>query len=184
MARLGSIRTKVWICVIVAFIGYLVATLSSFYSNQQLSSNLNQLRDIHLPLLLESIEAMSLFKKQSKLYEYGFTAGEEDYARQAGAITADITADLNMIISIMDHQEAHLDSGDIDLRRVRKVFTNYAASAREIYPRLSKGENFAPFKEKIQQLAKDRTELLQTFEKMADGFVMSYENKIEAEKNA
>jgi len=45
----GSIRSKIWRCVLVALIGYFVATLSSFYSNMSQYDRLSLLLQVHFP---------------------------------------------------------------------------------------------------------------------------------------
>src|SRR3990172_12498675 len=97
-----SIRTKVWMSVMIALIGYLVATLSSTYSNSVLSRNLTHLRAVDFPLAIKSGEAFNRFKDQTKLYEDAFLTGEAGPAIKANALGNDIAAILDEMVGIVE----------------------------------------------------------------------------------
>lgn len=83
----GSIRTKVWACVLIALAGYFIATISSFHSNRQQALRLASLQNIHFPLVRLSDEALNIFRTQSANYKDAFLTGETEQALQADLLS-------------------------------------------------------------------------------------------------
>ena len=69
---LGSIRAKVWLCVLVAFFGFILAAVASFRFTGIVSRNLTELQQIDFKVAILASNALSSFKEQSKLYEGAF----------------------------------------------------------------------------------------------------------------
>ena len=46
MILLNSIKQKVWFCAGIGILGFLIATISTYYSNNQLTNNLGTLREV------------------------------------------------------------------------------------------------------------------------------------------
>ena len=82
MRLINTIRKKIWFCVNVAFIGFIVATAFALYSNQQLKIHLNHIRDYDFHLAIRSNELLNLFVTQRNSYRESFLFGSPELASQ------------------------------------------------------------------------------------------------------
>ena len=76
----SSIRSKIWLCVLVALIGLLIATVSSLYANFKQYQNLSQLQEEYYPLASLGLKLTNTFELQIEEYEDAFITGERSLA--------------------------------------------------------------------------------------------------------
>lgn len=170
-----SIRTKVWLCVLVAFVGYLIATLSSYYSNLLFSHNLDHLRRVDFPLALKGNEVLSLYRKQLKLYEDAFVAGERDEALRANEVGRDVLMSLARMAEVTREQAEHRH-GDVEALKTR--YEAYFREATNLYPRAVGGTE-AFLSGEIARLGADGRSILVDFERISRDYVASVEHEIQ-----
>ncbi|HML78631.1 PAS domain S-box protein [Geobacter sulfurreducens] len=174
-----SIRTKVWLCVLVAFVGYLIATLSSYYSNLLFSHNLDHLKRVEFPLALEGNETLSLYRKQLKLYEDAFVTGERDDALRANELGREIVASLARAAKLTREDTEHR-YGDVEALKSR--YEAYFRKATELYPR-ALGSTDTFLNGEIARLGADGRLILVDFERMSRDYVTSVEHQIERNRS-
>ncbi len=180
MKILRSIRTKIWICVGVVFVGFLVATVTTFFSNAQLERNLSNLRGLDFPLAIQGGEALNAFKKQTKSYEDAFLLGDEEALRQGDQAARDIDKLLDGMIALTGGYKEKTHTG---LLRLKEKYASYAALAAKTYARLAAGEEVTALQKEVQALGKLQSELLAVFEEGAKTLVAAVEEEIEQDKN-
>jgi len=78
MKILSNIKIKVWSCVWVALLAYIVATIATSVSNTRINEKLSHIEEVHFPLALKGEKAFTLFKEQTKHYESALLTGDED----------------------------------------------------------------------------------------------------------
>ncbi|QSV45796.1 PAS domain S-box protein [Geobacter benzoatilyticus] len=170
-----SIRTKVWLCVLVAFVGYLVATLSSYYSNFHFSQNLDHLRRVDFPLALKGGEVLNRYRKQLRLYEDAFVTGERDYALRANETGREIVTDLAWMVEL---SREHADHRYGDVHGLKSHYEAYFREASALYPRAVGGAD-ALLNVEIARLGADGRSILVDFERVARGYISSVEYEIQ-----
>lgn len=94
--KLGSIRTKIWLCIMVALVGYFLATVASFSSQRSQYQKFSNLGNVLFPIASLGTNMLHLFERQKDIYEDAFLTGEIDLAREAH--------DLNKIMDKNFHQ--------------------------------------------------------------------------------
>jgi methyl-accepting chemotaxis protein len=179
MKLFRSINVKIWLCVGVAFVGFLVATIFTYQANSRFSTNLTEIRDVDFPLALKGVEAVSLFKKQAKFFEDAFLLGDEDAVAGGKELTSAIEALLREMIAL-EAQNAH--QSDVRLAELAKNYSVYAPLAGETYERLAFGEDFSALQGQVQTVGKQYAELLELFEENSATLISAVENGIEQEK--
>lgn len=178
MMCLQSIRSKIWICVGVAFIGFLIATLSTLHANRKLSQNLTTLQKLDFPLALKGAEVLSLFKKQTKLYEDAFLLQEKDTVEAANEHTNAIQTLLDNMLAL----ELQENSGKSKLRELIINYTSYAKLAEKNYGLAIAGGDLTALQESIQQTGLLQAELLENFENYYKSTVIHVESTLQMEK--
>jgi len=176
---LKSIRMKIWLCVNVAFFGYLIATMSSIYTNSRLSENLTSLGSVDFPLSRYGSELVNTFKKQTKLYEDAFLLGEESSAVEGNTLAAEITSLLNAATAAGSDKA---DERMTMLKTLQSSYGTYAALASESYLRLAQGEELEDSQGTIRKLGEMQRGILKDLESVSKGLVLAVEEKIQQNK--
>jgi hypothetical protein len=101
---LTSIRTKVWMTVLIVFMGYLVSTLSSFSLNAKLSEHLTHLRGYDFFLAMKSTKAT---RSEQTGLEDAYLTGNRESALKGNAMAADIFAILDEMIETVNSCSHH-----------------------------------------------------------------------------
>ena len=177
MLNVRSIRSKVSICVYVALAGYLVATLSSIFSNAGISNELNHLRIHHLPLSILTEKLHSLLKEQNALYEEAFLLEEPDQAIKGNDISEEI---FSLLEEITANTKRHSMEDCTQIADLSYRYYNFARAAY-IYLRAARGEEVN--QEKIKNLGVMKGQLLWEFEKLARHYTVLVEYDIESSSN-
>lgn len=177
MLNVRSIRSKVSICVYVALAGYLVATLSSIFSNAGISNELNHLRIHHLPLSILTEKLHSLLKEQNALYEEAFLLEEPDQAIKGNDISEEI---FSLLEEITANTKRHSMEDCTQIADLSYRYSNFARAAY-IYLRAARGEEVN--QEKIKNLGVMKGQLLWEFEKLARHYTVLVEYDIESSSN-
>ena len=159
---ISSIRAKVWLCVLVAFIGFALAALASFRFTAEVSNNLTEMQEIDFKVTSHASNALNAFKEQTKLYEDAFLTGDQDKVDAGNALSATISSELNQMNNLIKRSRALHSSNVGDLLA---KYEEYAAQARTLYQNPG-GQNLTAAQRDLQALGKLRMTLLVEFEEL------------------
>jgi len=177
----GSIRTKVWICVLIALVGYFIATLSSFYSNSRQAERLATLQTIHFPLARLSDETVNTFKNQIAKYENAFLTGETDQAIEGNHLSATILQLLEQMKKVSDQNTIFSPEAAL-IDELQKQYNEFYQLAAEVYLRTQSIETSLELQQKVQHLGNMQTRLLNDFLDLSQHLAHSVEQHIQDER--
>lgn len=106
--RFASIRSKVWLCVSIALLGYFVATLLSFYINVSQYQRLSHFQKNHLELVMLGHELQVHIERQAEEFEVAFLIGEQELFVKANEETPKVVKALDRLmqgISAANHDD-------------------------------------------------------------------------------
>lgn len=159
MKLINTIRKKIWLCVNVAFIGFIMATCFTLYSNHQLQIHLTHIRDLDFHLAIQSNELLNLFVTQKNFYKESFLFGSPESASNGNSLSNEITAKIESITK-MKRSVHYLPADRIEsLMTLGKKYGEYAGQAAEVYPLLSSGKDPGDYIKALQLLAADQNEI-------------------------
>ncbi len=170
MQLFGSIKFKIWLCVGVGFVGFFIATVSTFQSSARLSGSLNALRDVTFPLSLKGEALRSAFVQQTALYEDAFLLADEDALDEGNTQTAVIQQYLDDMLALVDHGDSAARKIRDNLLQLKKSYTTYATLAKKNYARMVAGEDLALLQNEIRQLGQMQSDLKVSFEQLTSRF--------------
>ncbi len=171
----GSIRSKIWRCVLVAIIGYFVATLSSVYSNMSQYDRLSLLVQGHFPQATLGNDILYTFRKQTERYEGAFLTGESELAAQANDLTASLSTMLDQLLEAVKRYP-HPQASAAHVEKLRDDYLAYARLARKIYIQGSEVESSINLQREVAQLGRSQHRLLTEFtdlDKSLNSFLIS-----------
>ena len=177
----GSIRTKVWVCVLIALAGYFIATLSSFYSNSRQADRLSTLQTIHFPLARLSDETVNTFKIQIAKYEDAFLTGETEQAIEGNHLSTTIL----QLLEQMKNVSAQNTSFSPETSRIddlQNQYNEFYQLASEVYLRTQYIETSLELQKKVQQLGSMQTRLLNDLLDLAQHLAENVEHDIQEER--
>jgi len=177
----GSIRTKVWICVLIALSGYFIATLSSFYSNSRQAVRLAQLQEVGFPLALLSDEVHRTFKSQTEKYENAFLTGEAEQAILANRLSSHIIEILEEMEKLTDPDSFYREERQL-ISALKKDYNEFYAMASEAYMRTQTLETSIELQKKVQKLGSGQIRLLSEFNNLASKLGNEVEKSIQRER--
>lgn len=178
MKLFRSINVKIWLCVGVAFAGFLVATIFTYQANSRFTENLTVIRNTVFPLALKGTEVVSLFQKQAKFFEDAFLLGEEEALARGKELSVIINALLEEMIALEAKQ---LNKSDMRLMALAKSYATYAQLAGETYEKLVNGEALEALQGQVQKVGRSYAELGSLLERNSLELVAAVENGIEHE---
>ncbi|MGV1100022.1 sensor histidine kinase [Thiovibrio sp. JS02] len=147
----GSIRTKVWICVLIALAGYFIATLSSFYSNSRQALRLAHLQNIQLPLALHSDATLNTFKTQIGKYEDAFLTGEAEQAIQGNRLSNTILDHLDQMKAVVAQDPVFATENAL-IDALQQRYLEFSQLASEVYLQTQFIETSLELQKKVQSL--------------------------------
>ena len=183
----GSIRSKIWRCVLVALIGYFVATLASFYLNMSQYDRLSMLVQVHFPQATLGNDILYTFKKQTERYEEAFLTGESELAAQTNALSADMSTMLEQLSKAVK-RSPHPQVSPAYVQKLQNEYEDYARLASNVYAHVSDVESSLGLQKEIGQLGRLQRQLLAGFadlDKRLNTFLISEieENKAKSLKS-
>jgi len=177
----GSVRTKVWICVLIALAGYFVATLSSFYSNSRQADRLAALQTIHFPLARLSDETVNTFKNQISKYENAFLTGETEQAIEGNHLSTTILQLLEQMKKVAA-QNTYFSPEAALIEELQSQYNEFYRLAPEVYLRTQSIETSLELQKKVQQLGNMQTRLLDDLLNLSQHLAHSVEQDIQDER--
>lgn len=170
----GSIRTKIFACVGVAFLGISAAAFSTLQSNAIISEKMTSIRNVDFPFALKSGETANLFRKQMKYYEDAFLSGDKELAQAGNGVAAEIVSGFTAMESMVGpDKKAYLGA-------IKKKYQNYAAAAARTYSASANGEQVNI--EEVQKLGVEQKNIQEELDKTSKAAISSVEKVLEAGK--
>lgn len=183
----GSIRARIWRCVLVALIGYFVATMASFYLNMSQYDRLSKLVQVHFPQATLGNDILYTFKKQTERYEEAFLTGESELAAQTDGLSADLSTMLDTLLVAIKNSP-HPQVSPAYVQKLRDDYRDYAQIASDVYAHVSEVESSLDLQKEVAQLGRSQRHLLAGFtdlDKRLNTFLISEieENKTKSLKS-
>ncbi|MHB1183845.1 MAG: diguanylate cyclase domain-containing protein [Desulfobulbia bacterium] len=183
----GSIRSRIWRCVLVALIGYFVATMASFYLNMSQYDRLSKLVQVHFPQATLGNDILYTFKKQTERYEEAFLTGESELAAQTDGLSADLSTMLDTLLVAIKNSP-HPQVSPAYVQKLRDDYRDYAHIASNVYAHVSEVESSLDLQKEVAQLGRSQRHLLAGFtdlDKRLNTFLISEieENKTKSLKS-
>lgn len=180
MKLLGSVRHKIWFCVNIALLGFLVATGFALYSNHRLKDHLTHVRDLDFHLAMRSAELLTLFETQQDFYEESFLFGLPESVKKGNALTSRILAMMETL-SHLSHDSDRLHSKrNENLLEVKNLYQSYAHRAAGIYLPLAQGADADEKIADLQKLAADQQNLDKQFRYFAEFYRSTFDGHVSA----
>jgi methyl-accepting chemotaxis protein len=152
MSFLKSIKSKVWFCVGVGLLGFLVATVSTYQSNTRLTHDLGNLRDVSFPLSMQGEEARNLFAQQTSLYEDAFLLADEDSLAEGDALAAPIASIFSEMLLKLKGANGSFVPIRKQLASLKKQYAEYASISSRNYALLVDGADITAMQDKIRAI--------------------------------
>ena len=178
----GSIRSKIWRCVLVALIGYFVATLSSFYSNMSQYDRLSLLVQVHFPQATLGNDILYTFKRQTERYEEAFLTGEGELAAQGNDLSASLSTMLDQLLVAVERYP-HPQVTPSYIQGLRDEYRAYAHLAGKVYAQVADVESSLDLQKEVGQLGRAQRHLLTAFTELNKRLNTFFISEIEENKN-
>ena len=159
MIFLKSIKQKVWFCAGVGILGFFVATISTYYSNNQLTNNLGNLRDVTFPLSMQGEEVRNLYAKQHSLYEDAFLLADEDSLDEGVALTEPINTLISDMLRVLEKSDGILLPVRKQLLTLQKSYSSYSTLASSNYALLVDGADIVEMQVEIRKVGMMQQEI-------------------------
>jgi len=177
----GSIRNKVWACVLIALAGYFIATVSSFHSNRQQALRLAGLQRIHFPLVRLSDEALNTFRTQAADYKDAFLTGEAEQALQADLLSDRVQGLLEQMRQVAGHDPSLVLESSL-IASLQERYERFSQRASEIYLRTQPVEISLAMQRDIRSLGTMQARLLNDLNGLAQHLTHNAERIIQEEQ--
>ncbi|MDA3972289.1 MAG: ATP-binding protein [Desulfobulbaceae bacterium] len=183
ISRSGSIRTKVWMCVFIALVGYFIATLSSFYSNSRQAARLTHLQKVEMPLALLSDQGLQAYKEQIEKYENAFLTGEAEQAVQGNRLSSHVV-ELFESMAAIAVDDIIIDHKTLNLEELLGRYNEFASLASEVYLSTQAIETSIGLQKKVQKLGSMQTSILNDLRHVAGYFTQQVEVEIQEQRRS
>ena len=177
----GRVKTKVWVCVLIALAGYFIATLSSFYSNSRQADRLAALQTIHFPLARLSDETVNTFKTQIAKYEDAFLTGETEQAIEASHLSTTILQLLEQMKNVAAQNTIFSPEAD-HIDTIQRQYNEFYQLAPEVYLGTQSIETSLELQKKVRQLGNMQTRLLNDLLDLSHHLTENVEHDIQEER--
>ncbi len=181
LSRSGSIRSKVWTCVLIALVGYFIATLSSFYSNSRQAVRLTHLQKVEMPLALISDQTLQAYKDQIEKYENAFLTGEAEQAIQGNRLSERIIEHFEAMEELAA-SDLIFDREKLNIRNLLDNYNEFFSLASEVYLSTQAIETSIELQKKVQKLGSMQTNILNDLRHLAQYFTQQVEDEIQEQR--
>lgn len=178
MPLTNTIRRKIWLCVNVAFVGFIVATGFALYSNDQLKIHLIHIRDLDFCQAMRSNELLNQFVVQKNLYKDSFLFGLPEAADNANALAPKIFASIEAITETNRIRRNLSPDRNEALMALEKNYRIYSQQAMQLYPVLARGDEPVGHVATLQQLAASQKDIQDNLEYFADFYRESFRRNV------
>ncbi|MBI5559394.1 MAG: diguanylate cyclase [Deltaproteobacteria bacterium] len=178
MRLINTIRKKIWLCVNVAFAGFIVATGFALYSNHQLKNHLVHIRDLDFHLAMHSNELLNQFVVQKDFYKESFLFGLPEAAESGNGLSPQIIASIASLTET-NRSRRSLPADRIDsLLTLKERYRKYSEEAAQLYPVLAQGDDPGQHIKILQDLAAIQSDIQNNLEYFAGFYRESFRNNV------
>jgi len=174
----NTIRKKIWLCVNVAFAGFIVATGFALYSNDQLKIHLIHIRDLDFCQAMRSNELLNQFVVQKNLYKDSFLFGQPEAADKANGLSPKILASIKEIIATSRIRPNLPPDRNEALLALEENYRAYSGQAMALYPVLARGDDPDGHVAALQQLAGSQNGIRNDLEYFAGFYRESFRRNV------
>lgn len=178
----GSIRNKVWVCVLIALVGYFIATMSSFYANSHQVARLTHLQKVEMPLALLSDQGLRAYKEQIEKYENAFLTGEAEQAVMGNRLSGRVVERFEAMANLST-DEIVVEGRRFGIHDLLVRYNEFANLAAEVYLSTQAIETSIGLQKKVQKLGRMQTGILNDLRHLAAYFTEQVEVEIEAQRH-
>ena len=178
MIFLNSIKQKVWFCAGISILGFLVATVSTYYSNNRLTNNLGNLREVSFPLSMQGEEARNLFAQQTSLYEDAFLLADEDSLDEGNALAEPIQVLFSGMLRLLQRADGDLLPIRKQLTSLQKSYDRYTTLASANYALLVDGADIVAMQDDIRKIGKMQQEIATVLNQLKADLLLAVEGDI------
>ncbi len=178
MGIFHSIKFKLWICVGVVAVGFLVATLVNFNANNHLVNDFSTLRDVDFPLSLRGTEVQNIFAKQINFYEDAFLLADEEALTKANILGDTVNALLVEMIDTSSLSSEISTKLHVELVDFQKNYNAYRALAKKYYTLMATGEDVSKFQDEIQKVGQMQQGLTAKIYEINQAHIAAVEDRI------
>lgn len=179
MTIFRSIKSKIWACVSIALLAYLVATGLATFSNYRSSASLTLIEQVHIPLAFSANALNSLLKLQRQKYEEGLLVGDAQEVAAANSLNEEIEKTFNQMISLASSGSPEVYP---DLLSLRDHYNEYFSLAEIYYLAVADKEDIFASHRELYQLGQLRNNIENRLQDFSKQLRLSVTAKIEDEK--
>lgn len=181
MKLVNTVRKKIWLCVNMALLGFLIATGFALYSNQQLQVHLTHIRDLDFHLAMRSSELVKQFDAQKLFYEESFLFGLLESAQKGNALSDEIAHTLSAIAHLSRDSE-HLNQSRVaELEELVDHYREFSHKAAVVYPLLAQGEDPSGYLATLQELSSSQNGLSASLNRLADFYRNAFNSHVSSQ---
>ncbi len=177
----NSIRSKIWLCVLIALVGYLVATMASFYTNLKQYQNLSHLQEEHYPQATLGSLLINTFELQAKVYEDAFLTGEQSLVIRANGVKPKMLEVIDNILVIV-RKSSSPPIKEKEMLAIKEEYLAFAALAEKVYAHTGAKDLSRDDQKKIRELGQMQGALRQGLKSIASELDRALISQIEKDK--
>ncbi|GEM_PF-4946868 len=171
--RFNSVLAKIWLGVIIVFIGYGISMWSFHAASQSVLTSIKAGASSQFPVTRLSHELLSEFSTQNRLFNDAVLLGDAAKIDEAMSIAASMTDKLDKMAILLNKDERVF-------RKLKEDFKPYFENSAEISRQMADGNSSDQLYLKAGELAKQRNilgeALLRLDQKYADYFLQQLKN--------
>lgn len=179
--RFASVRSKVWLCVSIALLGYFVATLLSFYTNVSQYQRLSHFQKDHLELVMLGHDLQTHLELQAEEFEDAFLIGEQELFVQANAETPKVVESINLLIQAVGAVRHVIAIPELGKFKARYV--EFSTVAQTLNVDRVNSDFSIEGQKKIQQFGQEQQALLAEVVLIVDRLKVALDSDMESNRN-
>lgn len=172
MARLRSIRSKIWLCLLTALGGFFLSVVVGFYVNISQYNHLSHLQSDYWPLVKGSEKLLDVISRQNNRYEDAFLFGEQELAQQSIALQVKFVDQLDELMLGVQR----IEDSPVTVKLLLRLKRDYVAAMRlavELRPTILIEDLSLAQQQKVQQFGQLQRDLQSRVEEIS--FVLNNE---------
>lgn len=172
MAKLSSIRSKIWLCLLTALGGFFLSVVVGFYVNISQYNHLSHLQSDYWPLVSGSEKLLDIVTRQNNRYEDAFLFGEQELAQQSIALQVKFVDQLDELLLAVQR----IENSPVSVKRLLELKRDYVTAMRlavELRPTILIEDLSLLQQQKVQQFGQIQRDLQTRVEEIS--FILNNE---------
>ncbi|MBN2644998.1 MAG: diguanylate cyclase [Desulfuromonadaceae bacterium] len=175
-----SIQGKIWLCVLVALVGYFIGSAVSASLHLFQYRRFSELESRFIPLVNGSDRLLGLFDQQSAEVESALLTGERDLLDHAGTLSSKVNVTLQQLGAVSEAYDDRLSLEELDA--LRKGYQDFCQLLEAIELGGDADHLIWEDHEKIQKLGRQQRQVRHQVEQLCERFHLDLVHQIEANK--